>query len=817
MKFLKTLLFSLILTCTFACTGQTISAINIGGSPNDKTGDPIRVAFQKVNSNFTGVATSISNLNSSVVYVHMSGEDISTNYSAYHKPYTFRLPHGVPSNMYGDPFAANYPAAGFDIASLAGTHYGNYVQLQFGANIESTNLLGASYNIDGNTTRFITLDYDPSGIVPNDIRFHQNVQMTGENIDMQGGIITNGIIDTSCILPSNIVTNYSVPVFGNLSDSSDIALIITNVGVEADIWFTGISNAIYQSYPLHIECDPDGFEVQFDTPGTNFYPGTVFNINPNGNCYMYGNVYAGYSEGTQFNPAGSFIGNGSGLYNIPASGVNNVVTNGQPKLGIGINPAVYTIDVGGFGMTAGSIGASKWGNNNIKIDNGSGAMYITAANGLFLDSLNGNSISVDVNDGTTNMSFIVGGKLLLGGVITGNGAGLTNLTIPTVYNPYKIINPVVSANFLIVSPAGNDSTAARNNATLPFASLTNAIVAAQANDIIYMYAGNYYIPYTGTILPAGLSIVGDTNGIVNIIIPAPGTGASAGFVLTNNITLANITIGMSNAASGYDTYPLYSGTFPLPFAGPSASITATITNIYLYNITIHGYSDCMYIKNLGVVTGTATKCVFTSRYDDINIFSGSLQSSFDFTFCSFTVVPLAPFRGYCPSRGVAGIGVTYYVTDSSFDIEDGSHTGIDTKYNVAFSVNATASTYPSSITARRNTYFLSSTNCISTIYSVYVPFTGSPNAGPNTFNTDLSSKVNGVITTYATVNWLTAGQIPPALIAATGATNGQFMVYNGTTWVSTNLTILPSILVATNSPVNGYALRYTNGSFYWAP
>ena len=32
---------------------MTIQRINVGTSPNDKNGDPLRVAFQKVNDNFS--------------------------------------------------------------------------------------------------------------------------------------------------------------------------------------------------------------------------------------------------------------------------------------------------------------------------------------------------------------------------------------------------------------------------------------------------------------------------------------------------------------------------------------------------------------------------------------------------------------------------------------------------------------------------------------------------------------------------------------------------------------------------------------------
>jgi len=42
---------------------MTIEIINIGNTPNDGTGDPIRVAFNKCNNNFEFLGDKVSNLN----------------------------------------------------------------------------------------------------------------------------------------------------------------------------------------------------------------------------------------------------------------------------------------------------------------------------------------------------------------------------------------------------------------------------------------------------------------------------------------------------------------------------------------------------------------------------------------------------------------------------------------------------------------------------------------------------------------------------------------------------------------------------------
>jgi hypothetical protein len=53
---------------------MTQQIINIGTQPNDRSGDPLRVAFQKVNSNFT-------ELYQNVEYISIDGGDATAVYS----------------------------------------------------------------------------------------------------------------------------------------------------------------------------------------------------------------------------------------------------------------------------------------------------------------------------------------------------------------------------------------------------------------------------------------------------------------------------------------------------------------------------------------------------------------------------------------------------------------------------------------------------------------------------------------------------------------------------------------------------------------
>ena len=366
---------------------------------------------------------------------------------------------------------------------------------------------------------------------------------------------------------------------------------------------------------------------------------------------------------------------------------------------------------------------------------------------------------------------------------------------------FAIYNPLTSSNVVYVSATtGNDATAVRGNAALPFASFTNAVTVAQTNDCIYLYAGTYYLKTnnTGTVLPAGVSVIGDTNGVVTLVLPQSGNVFCAGLVLTNNLTLANFTISCTGTPSGYDTYPLYSGQVPVVTGAPSVP-TVNVTNVFIYNVQVVGYSDALYIRNNGLFTGLAQNCSFTSYYDSVNIQGVSLANTFTFKKCAFKAWPGTPnYAGVNgnPSRGVAGQGVSLYVDNCTFDIEDGNRNGTDARYNVAFSVDSAPSNYGASITALNNKYWLHSTNCASLVYAVYIPSSGSPNPGPNIFNTDFSAAPSLINTSNAVVNWVGGLQPPVPTLTLTGTTNQVIFGGTNTPPASTNSVAWISVQIA---------------------
>lgn len=88
MKPLKTLLIAFLVALSGAAIAQ-IQDINVGTSANDRSGDPIRTAFQKVNSNFDYVESRMVRL------VGVAVSDETTAITAGTGKITFRMPYAM--------------------------------------------------------------------------------------------------------------------------------------------------------------------------------------------------------------------------------------------------------------------------------------------------------------------------------------------------------------------------------------------------------------------------------------------------------------------------------------------------------------------------------------------------------------------------------------------------------------------------------------------------------------------------------------------------------------------------------------------------
>jgi len=442
------------------------------------------------------------------------------------------------------------------------------------------------------------------------------------------------------------------------------------------------------------------------------------------------------------------LDDGGGNLNLLAANSANLFAYGWVNIGGNVCNTV-NINASTRSQLAIGFGANSLGNGHTVDVNGD--LFATQ----FLD---GSGAVPQASSILTNVTVNTYGPISAGVVQNANGAAIyiTNSYVPPVILvKYGVFNTLANSNILLITTNGNDATAIRGNTNFPFLTITNAIAKCSNNDVIYIMAGNYSMPNNtnGVIIPSGVSILGDTNGVVNIAMPIPSAHFAAGFVLTNSgITLANFNLYCTNTISGYDTYPIYSGTLPI-VNGAMAFNNINVTNIFFYNINVSGYSDALFIKNYGTIQGQALKSTFSSLYDDANLQSGSLNSFFSFEDCKFIVNPVSPYLGYAPSRGIALNGFNVLTKNCQFIILNGKKTSPDPAYNVAFSVEADAAPYPATVTALNNTYYLSSPYVASYVYQVYVNYLGGYNTAVNVFNTDFSANINQINTNHATVNW----------------------------------------------------------------
>lgn len=110
----------------------TANTINIGTLVNDGTGDPLRTAFTKVNSNFS----QLYGLTQSLI---INVGDETTNISTGVGKITFRMPHAL---------TLTGVRASLTVAQAAGANLSVNIK-QFGTSILST---GLSFDNNGNTT-----------------------------------------------------------------------------------------------------------------------------------------------------------------------------------------------------------------------------------------------------------------------------------------------------------------------------------------------------------------------------------------------------------------------------------------------------------------------------------------------------------------------------------------------------------------------------------------------------------------------------------------------------------------------------------------
>ena len=359
----------------------------------------------------------------------------------------------------------------------------------------------------------------------------------------------------------------------------------------------------------------------------------------------------------------------------------------------------------------------------------------------------------------TNVTVNTSGQISAGVIQTANGVtiNLTNTFVQTVFT-----NGTIS----YVDPNGNDSTAMRGVRDYPYATLTNAIAAASSRDTITIMPGSYASSSAKISKP--LTING--SGVLNTVITFStnnAVGHIAGFIVNSaNVSIKNMTVNIQPNVAGYVDVPIYIGTESS--GTPTFSFNnGTITNMWLENLDLNGASDVIYFFSSGTVNGNAKNVRFNSSFDTFNFYSVN-PTYFNFQNCEFNAIAGTPITNNMCRALVANGAITYTVTHSKFNIQNG------TTKNTAFCVNQQFSGTPPTFYSFDNAFLMSS------IYTTsYVNDSYSGAVSP-TFITDLSVNPALVKTSGYSVTFTSDGRyqllssVITNYVSSLTSTNGYF-------------------------------------------
>ena len=142
------------------------------------------------------------------------------------------------------------------------------------------------------------------------------------------------------------------------------------------------------------------------------------------------------------------------------------------------------------------------------------------------------------------------------------------------------------SNYWYISPSGSDSNSGNSTST-PLATLGQAITNASNGDIVYFMDGTY--TYTTTVTINKEVTIMSLNGKNNVILSKT-TGGDFLSIMSNNVTVTDITIQSSATNTADSLISITSGTSGTntPTKYSNINITNNILKMYKYGVTING-------------------------------------------------------------------------------------------------------------------------------------------------------------------------------------------------------------------------------------
>jgi len=420
--------------------------INIGSTPNDGLGDPIRTAFQKTNDNFSQLFP-VAN----VITVIGNGIAVNGNISGNYFIGNGSLLTGI-SSTYGNANVANYlPTFSGNLTSLN--------TITASGNVNANNLLGNSASVLGNVTA--------------------NRIFANAGISSTGNITTAGFFIGT--FQGNITGNLTVPGLNTqvLYNNSG------NAGASAGFTFDAASNAMTVAGNVTTRNILPGANVAYDLgspsqqwrslyiSGNTIYIGST-NISASGSNLTIGNnnVVVANTPMTGdvltsgiVSAAGNIYGdelvstgiNAANIYGTNISVSGNIISNTISSLNISASGNVRgTSILTGYVSSTGNIRGGNLNTSGIVTATGniSGGNLTTVGMITATGNIRGGNL--------TTVGMITATGNVYGNYIIGNGALLTNINAGNITGSYGNANvaeylPTFSGNLTAgnISASGN--------------------------------------------------------------------------------------------------------------------------------------------------------------------------------------------------------------------------------------------------------------------------------------------------------------------------------------------------------------------------
>ncbi len=608
----------------------TQQIINIGASPNDGAGDPLRTAFQKTNENFsvlfgisgiTGIANGTSNIsiplaNSNIV---MSVGNVANVFTVQANGTTTLGNHVVTSGMN----AGNVTSSGTIIASGTIQSLGGITGVTISA---ASNLVGANLNVT-NTIR--TSDLLITGNITNaDLNITGNI--ISRAITGQGNLIITGAANISG--NTNVLGNTSAAFFiGNGSQLTGVTAAPANI-----FNIIGVSGS-----PLVVATSPN--DTLFWTYGNNV-------IMTGNNSTRTINVEITTTPVFNTVTANAFIGDLKGsLFADDSTEIISAVDN-RLTVATGV---IGTLSVTGNTVLEGNLivnGTTEYNNVNT----------LAIEDPIVIQGRNANNTPLISNDGKDRgqQYYYYSGSEKSAFIGYDNSAG--NMISAT---DVTITNEIVTVNNFGTFQTGNiyaqslNSTGAVNGATL---SASGNVSGGNLNASGNVSGGNLSI--SGNVSGGNLSLSGNVIGNLNLTanlntagISSTGNVNASYFIgnvvgnVTGNLVVAGTNTavvfndsGVANSTTGFT----FNKTSNAVFVGNSISAVGNVTGNYILgngalltgvitsvaNIN-NGTSNVTVVSSGGNVTvgvgGTGNVAVFSTIGVEVsgNVTGGNLIST----------------------------------------------------------------------------------------------------------------------------------------------------------------------------------------------